>query len=114
MSDRTVFMAALALGIMIGAPFAIADTRDPIREGIRNPTSGDASRETQIIAGTARDTYGTRQSSLAAGGDAIYGCRSALDTSSAAAIARPAAGSWCPTCCCTLGRSTASTSAAVR
>lgn len=89
MSNRTVFTAALALGILIGAPFAFADTRDPIREGIRNPASGDATRETQIIARTARDTYGTRQSNLGAGGGAIYGCRSALDTSSAAAIGDP-------------------------
>ena len=89
MSNRTVFLAALALGILIGTPFAIADTRDPIREGIRNPTSGDAERETQIIARTARDTYGTRQSNLGAGGGAIYGCRSALDTSSPAAVGDP-------------------------
>ena len=89
MSNRTVFMAALAVGIMIGAPFALADTRDPIREGIRNPTSGDATRETQIIARTARDRYGTRQSNLGAGGGAIYGCRSVLDTSTAAAIGDP-------------------------
>lgn len=89
MSNRTVFMAALALGIMIGAPFAVAGTRDPLREGIRNPTSGDATRETQIIARTARDTYGTRQSNLGAGGGAIYGCRSVLDTSSAAAVGDP-------------------------
>ena len=89
MSNRTVFTAALALGILIGAPFAIADTRDPIREGIRNPASGDATRETQIIARTARDTYGTRQSNLGAGGGAIYGCRSVLDTSSPAAVGDP-------------------------
>ena len=89
MSSRTVFMAALAAGILIGAPFAIADTGDPVREGIRNPTTGDAERETQIIARTGKDTYGTRQSNLGAGGGAIYGCRSALDTSAAAAIGDP-------------------------
>ena len=89
MSNRTVFMAALAVGIMIGAPFAVAGTRDPLREGIRNPTSGDATRETQVIARTARDTYGTRQSNLGAGGGAIYGCRSVLDTSSVAAVGDP-------------------------
>lgn len=89
MSNRTVFTAALALGVLIAAPFATAGTRDPIREGIRNPASGDAERETQIIARTARDTYGTRQSNLGAGGGAIYGCRSVLDISSPAAVGDP-------------------------
>jgi hypothetical protein len=89
MSNRTVFVAAVALGILIGTPFAIADTKDPIREGVRNPVTGDANRETQIIARTGKDSYGTRQSNLGAGGGAIYGCRSTLDTSSAAAVGDP-------------------------
>lgn len=89
MSSRTILAAAIAAGILIGSPFAIADTRDPIREGVRNPVSGDAERETQIIARTGKDTYGTRQSNLGAGGGAIYGCRSTLDTSTPAAIADP-------------------------
>jgi hypothetical protein len=89
MSSRTIFAAAVAAGILIGAPFAAAGTRDPIREGVRNPSSGDATKESQIIARTAKDTYGTRQSNLGAGGGAIYGCRSTLDVSSAAAIGDP-------------------------
>ncbi len=89
MSSRTIFAAAIAVGILTGAPFAAADTGDPVREGIRNPTTGDAERETEIIARTGKDTYGTRQSNLGAGGGAIYGCRSTLDTSSPVAIADP-------------------------
>ena len=89
MSSRTIFAAAVAAGILVAAPFAGADTRDPLREGVRNPSSGNAERETQVIARTARDTYGTRQSNLGAGGGAIYGCRSTLDASSSAALADP-------------------------
>jgi len=89
MSSRTVFAAAVAAGILIGAPFAGADTRDALREGVRNPSSGNAERETQVIARTGKDTYGTRQSNVGAGGGAIYGCRSTLDASTAAAIGDP-------------------------
>ena len=89
MSSRTIFAAAVAAGILIGAPFAGADTRDVLREGVRNPSSGNAERETQIIASTGKDTYGTRQSNRGAGGAAIYGCRSTLDTSSGAAVGDP-------------------------
>jgi hypothetical protein len=95
MSNRTVFLAAVALGILVATPFATADTRDPLREGVRNPVSGDANRETQIIARTGKDTYGTRQSNVGAGGGAIYGCRSTLDTTSAAAIGDPAKSTPC-------------------
>ena len=52
-------------------------------------------KETQIIARTGKDTYGTRQSNLGDGGGAIYGCRSSLDASSAAAIADPAKSTPC-------------------
>jgi hypothetical protein len=89
MSSRTIFAAAVAAGILIAAPFAGADTRDPLREGVRNPSSGNAERETQVIARTDKDTYGTRQSNVGAGGGAIYGCRSTLDASSSAALADP-------------------------
>lgn len=89
MSNRTIFAAAIVAGILIGVPFAGADTRDPLREGVRNPISGNAERETQVIARTGKDTYGTRQSNLGAGGGAIYGCRSTLDVSSSAALADP-------------------------
>jgi len=80
MSRRTTIIFAGAL-VLFAAPLAIADTGDNIREGIRNPTSGDAQRETQIIANTKKDTYGTRQSNKGTGGGAIYGCRSGLDAS---------------------------------
>jgi hypothetical protein len=58
------------------SPFAIGATGSVLREGKRNPSSGSASRETQIIAGNK--TYGTRQSNTrnGDGGGAIYGCRS--------------------------------------
>ncbi|MGH2942299.1 MAG: hypothetical protein ACRDLN_05970, partial [Solirubrobacteraceae bacterium] len=81
MSNRSILVAALAAGILIGAPLAFADTRDPLREGVRNPGSGQATQETQIIARTGKDSYATRQSNAGAGGGAIYGCRSTLDTS---------------------------------
>jgi hypothetical protein len=89
MSNRTIFAAAVAAGILIGVPFAGADTKDPLREGVRNPISGNAERETQVIASTDKDTYGTRQSNVGAGGGAIYGCRATLDVTSIAAIADP-------------------------
>jgi hypothetical protein len=81
MSNRTALAAAVAASILLGAPFAVAGTRDALREGVRNPASGDATRETQVIAKTGKDTYGTRQSNAGAGGAAIYGCRSTLDPS---------------------------------
>lgn len=60
------------------APLALA--ADPVGIGVRNPRAGaTASQETQIIAATGRDAYGTRQSNTGAGGGAIYGCRSSLD-----------------------------------
>ncbi len=83
MSRRTIIIAIGMLSLL-AAPLAFADTRDEIREGIRNPTSGDATKETQIIAKTGKDAYGTRQSNKGAGGGAIYGCRSSLDTSAPA------------------------------
>lgn len=43
--------------------------------GQRNPSSGDLTRETQIIS--RNSTYSTRQSNTGAGGGAIYGCRAA-------------------------------------
>ena len=96
MSSRTPLVIVLAAAIVLTAPLAIAGTGDNIREGVRNPSSGSAaSKETQIIARTGKDTYGTRQSNLGDGGGAIYGCRSSLDTSSAAAIADPAKSTPC-------------------
>ena len=81
MSRRTSMIVTIGLVALLAAPLAFAGTRDPLREGIRNPVSGDATQETQIIARTGKDTYGTRQSNLGAGGGAIYGCRSTLDAS---------------------------------
>jgi hypothetical protein len=80
MSRRTSTLVAAGAVMLLCAPFAVSATRDNLREGIRNPASGAAAQETQIIARTAKDTYGTRQSNLGAGGGAIYGCRSTLDT----------------------------------
>lgn len=79
MSNRTLFVTTFTAILLLGAPFALAGTGDGLREGLRNPQGGDASRETQVIARTGKNTYGTRQSNLGAGGGAIYGCRSALD-----------------------------------
>ncbi|MDP2710976.1 MAG: hypothetical protein Q8O56_07135 [Solirubrobacteraceae bacterium] len=80
MSTRTALVLTLAAAIVLTAPLASARTGDNIREGVRNPSSGAATNETQIIVRSGRDNYGTRQSNLGAGGGAIYGCRSALDT----------------------------------
>lgn len=79
MSNRTLFAAALAAALLLAAPLALAGTGDELREGLRNPLTGDATQETKIIARSGRDTYGTRQSNVGTGGGAIYGCRSALD-----------------------------------
>jgi hypothetical protein len=85
MSTRTPLVLALAAALVLTAQLAVADTGDNIREGIRNPSGGGAAaKETQIIARTGKNTYGTRQSNLGAGGGAIYGCRSALDTTGVA------------------------------
>ena len=96
MSSRTPLVLTLAAAIVLTAPLAIAATGDNVREGVRNPAGGGAAgKETQIIARTAKDTYGTRQSNLGAGGGAIYGCRSTLDASSAATIGDPAKSTPC-------------------
>ena len=79
MTRRTSTIVIAAAVVLAGSPIAFSATRDNIREGIRNPVSGSAAKETQIIASTGRDTYGTRQSNLGDGGGAIYGCRSSLD-----------------------------------
>ena len=61
-------------------------------KGCAIPRPGAPRRETQVIARTGKDAYGTRQSNLGAGGGAIYGCRSALDP---AAIGNPARSTPC-------------------
>src|SRR5262245_19924817 len=45
------------------------------RLGVRNPSSGNLTVQTQIIA--SNNNWGTRQSNKGSGGGAIYGCRSA-------------------------------------
>jgi hypothetical protein len=96
MTSRTPLVLTVAAAIVLTAQLAAADTGDNIREGKRNPSGGGAaSKETQIIARTAKDAYGTRQSNLGDGGGAIYGCRSSLDASSAATLADPAKSTPC-------------------
>jgi hypothetical protein len=74
-SGPYVLASAIALALLV-SPFAVARTGDLLQEGKRNPGSGSAKRETEIIASTK--TYGTRQSNVrdGNGGGAIYGCRS--------------------------------------
>ncbi len=77
MTPRTSHAVAVTAVALLSAPLALAA---PIEIGDRNPAGGsDAPRETQIIAETARGTYGTRQSNKGEGGGAIYGCRSSLN-----------------------------------
>jgi hypothetical protein len=66
----------------VSTPFALAAGEGkPLRLAERNPAGGGSqalTRETQLIAKTAINTYGTRQSNKGAGGGAIYGCRAKL------------------------------------
>jgi hypothetical protein len=75
---RWVFASALVLALMV-SPFAIGATGSVLRAGKRNPASGAAARETELISKSK--TYGTRQSNVrnGGGGGAIYGCRSKPD-----------------------------------
>ncbi|MCP9488923.1 MAG: hypothetical protein MSC31_03505 [Solirubrobacteraceae bacterium MAG38_C4-C5] len=72
------------LAIMI-TPLAMAvGEGDPITGGERNPNNNqtqELTEETEIIADTPTDSYGTRQSNKGEGGGAIYGCRADLDSS---------------------------------
>lgn len=72
---RWVLASAAVLALVV-SPFAVGATGDVLREGKRNPGSGSASRETELISKSR--TYGTRQSNVrdGNGGGAIYGCRS--------------------------------------
>jgi hypothetical protein len=79
MSRRTSTIVIAGVVVLVGSPFAFSATRDTLREGVRNPAKGAATAETQIIANTGKDSYGTRQSNLGDGGSAIYGCRASLD-----------------------------------
>ena len=79
MSRRTSTIVIAGVVVLVGSPFAFSATRDTAPRGRAQPATGAATPETQIIARTGMDTYGTRQSNLGDGGAAIYGCRSALD-----------------------------------
>ncbi|HEX4345358.1 MAG TPA: hypothetical protein VHZ31_07340, partial [Solirubrobacteraceae bacterium] len=61
MSRRTSTIVIVTAVAALTAPFAFASTRDPLREGVRNPASGHATQETQVIADTPKNVYGTRQ-----------------------------------------------------
>ncbi|HEV2819084.1 MAG TPA: hypothetical protein VGW11_01115 [Solirubrobacteraceae bacterium] len=83
-TGRTWAMAVCVLSLLLGTPIAVqaAGEGEPGEGGARNPSPHQTlafERETEIIAETAIDTYGTRQSNKGAGGGAIYGCRSTLD-----------------------------------
>ena len=83
-TGRTWAMTVCVLSLLLGTPIAVqaAGEGDPVEGGARNPGTNETlalERETEIIAETAVDTYGTRQSNKGAGGGAIYGCRSTLD-----------------------------------
>src|SRR5215207_8463253 len=71
---RYVLASAVVLAVVV-SPFAVGATGDVLREGKRNPGSGSAKKETELISSSK--TYGTRQSNIRSGngGGAIYGCR---------------------------------------
>lgn len=73
---RTVqVLAATGLLALTLTSLAAGGSGDALREGQRNPMTGDATGETQIISDT--EEYSTRQSNKSDnGGGAIYGCRS--------------------------------------
>jgi hypothetical protein len=76
-TGRYLLASSIVLAVLV-APFAVAKSGDPVRGAKRNPSSGNFTAETEIIA--KNGSYGTRQSNKTdgEGGGAIYGCRSAL------------------------------------
>lgn len=75
---RAAALSGLVLAIT-AAPVALAGGLadaggQPVRGGVKNPSSGGYFQTTQIWANNA--SWGTRQSNLGSGGSAIYGCRS--------------------------------------
>jgi hypothetical protein len=73
---RAVAVACGAAVTIVAAPQAMAAGEGTnARLGVRNPSSGNLTVQTQIIA--SNSNWGTRQSNKGAGGGAIYGCRSA-------------------------------------
>src|SRR5512145_2823692 len=75
-SNGRYVLASAALLALVASPFAVGATGDVLREGKRNPGSGSAKGETELISSSK--SYGTRQSNIrdGNGGGAIYGCRS--------------------------------------
>jgi hypothetical protein len=65
---------ALALAAAIASQAMASGEGTNARLGVRNPSSGNLSVQTQIIA--SNNNWGTRQSNKGSGGGAIYGCRS--------------------------------------
>jgi hypothetical protein len=78
-----VLAAALIIGVAGSSLAGAAGEGNDVKLAKRNPGSGAVTKETQIIANTGLDSYGTRQSNLGKGGGAIYGCRSALGADAA-------------------------------
>jgi hypothetical protein len=82
---KWLLATAVALAVLVPTLAIAAGEGNPLRGGVRNPSSNESvalSRETEIIANTS--TYGTRQSNKSAnGGGAVYGCRSAQGGSAA-------------------------------
>lgn len=70
---KAILICALILAVGVPAVAVGAGEGRSLLGGKRNPSSGDLTRETQIIS--RNGTYSTRQSNLGAGGGAIYGCR---------------------------------------
>jgi hypothetical protein len=72
---RTAVACGMALAVVAAPQAMAAGEGTNARLGVRNPSSGNLSVQTQIIA--SNSNWGTRQSNKGAGGGAIYGCRSA-------------------------------------
>jgi hypothetical protein len=72
---RTAIACGMALAVVAAPQAMAAGEGTNARLGVRNPSSGNLTVQTQIIA--SNSNWGTRQSNKGAGGGAIYGCRSA-------------------------------------
>jgi hypothetical protein len=71
----TAVVCGLALAAVAASQAMASGEGTNARLGVRNPSKGNLSVQTQIIA--SNSNWGTRQSNKGAGGGAIYGCRSA-------------------------------------
>jgi hypothetical protein len=67
-------VCALAVTVVAASQAMASGEGTNARLGVRNPSSGNLTVQTQIIA--SNSNWGTRQSNKGAGGGAIYGCRS--------------------------------------